>query len=230
MPLQAIVFDFDGVIANTEPIHLRAFQEELRAQGLSLSERDYVDRYLGMSDRECFEAMSRDQGRPLDGAVIDRMVSRKSVRVQALATAASPVFPGVPDCVREWSRAVPVAIASGAPRVEIEAVLAGAALLPFFSTMVSADDPVAGKPSPAPYVLALERLAIATGRASAFDPGCCVAIEDSRCGIAAAKRAGLRVVGVASSYPASELAGVDLIVSAVADLTLCALQTLVRAC
>ena len=227
MPLQAIIFDFDGVIADTEPIHLRGFQEELLAQGISLSERDYFDRYLGMSDREGFEAVSRDQGRPLDGEVVDLMILRKTVRVQALAASASPVFPGVPDRVREWSEAVPLAIASGALRVEIEAILAGVALRRCFSTIVSADDPVAGKPSPASYLLALDQLAAATGRAAAFDPGCCVAIEDSRWGIAAARRAGLRVVGVTSSYAASALAEADLVVSSVADLTLGALRSLV---
>jgi beta-phosphoglucomutase-like phosphatase (HAD superfamily) len=119
MLLQAIVFDFDGVIADTEPIHLRAFQEELLALGFSLSERDYLDRYLGVSDREGFEAVSRDQGRPLDAAMVDLMIARKSVRMRAEAASASPVFPGVPDRVREWSQTVPVAIASGALRVEI---------------------------------------------------------------------------------------------------------------
>jgi beta-phosphoglucomutase len=227
MPLQAIVFDFDGVIADTEPIHLRGFQEELVAHGYSLSERDYLDRYLGVSDREGFEAVSRDQGRPLDATVIDLMIARKSARVQALAASPSPVFPGVPERVREWSLAVPVAIASGALRVEIEAILNGAALRSCFGTIVSADDPVVGKPSPAPYLLALEQLATATGRTAAFDPGYCVALEDSRWGIESAKRAGLRVVGVASSYPASALGEADLVVSTVADLTLGALRALV---
>jgi beta-phosphoglucomutase len=227
MLLQAIVFDFDGVIADTEPIHLRAFQEELLALGFSLSERDYLDRYLGVSDREGFEAVSRDQGRPLDAAMVDLMIARKSVRMRAEAASASPVFPGVPDRVREWSQTVPVAIASGALRVEIEAILAAVALSSCFSTIVSADDPVASKPSPAPYQLALERLAAATGRSAAFDPACCVAIEDSRWGIASAKRAGLRVVGVTSSYPALDLSEADMVVSTVADLTLGALRSLV---
>lgn len=225
MPLQAIVFDFDGVIADTEPVHLQAFQAELASLGLALSQQDYLDRYLGVTDREGFELVARDQGRELSGDVVEQLIRQKTVRMQALLASAPLVFPGVEDRVRDLARHVPIAIASGALRAEIEAVLSAVGLRSCFPVIVSADDPIEGKPSPAPYVLAMKRLA-AAGHAAEFDPAQCVAIEDSRWGITSAKAAGMRVVGVTTSYSAEALAEADCVITGVADLSLSLLTEL----
>ncbi len=219
MPLQAIVFDFDGVIADTEPVHLMAFQEGLTSIGLSLSREEYLSTYLGVTDREAFTLVASAQGRTLTDGEIDRLIREKTTRMQALLTATPLVFAGVEDRVREFAAHVPVAIASGALRAEILAVLTAVDLARDIPVIVSADDPVDGKPSPAPYLLALERLASHAREGGGFDPSRCVAIEDSRWGISAAKAAGMRVVGVTSSYSADALAAADHVVASVADLT-----------
>lgn len=219
MPLQAIVFDFDGVIADTEPVHLMAFQEGLASIGLSLSREDYLSTYLGVTDREAFTLVASAQGRLLTDGEIDRLIQEKTARMQALLTATPLVFAGVEDRVREFAAQVPVAIASGALRAEILAVLTAVGLAASIPVIVSADDPVDGKPSPAPYLLALERLAAHARADGGFDPSRCVAIEDSHWGISAAKAAGMRVVGVTSSYSADALAAADHVVGSVAELT-----------
>jgi beta-phosphoglucomutase len=226
MSLQAIVLDFDGVIADTEPAHLRAFQEELAGVGLTLSRQDYLDRYLGYTDREVFEMVTRDNGAPLPPDAIERLVAQKSVRLKTIVAGVTLVFPGVADRVREWSKTLPVAIASGALRGEIEAVLDTVGIRDCFQTIVSADDPVQGKPSPEPYQLALSRVASMNGLDDLLDPASCVAIEDSRWGIVSAKAAGMRVVGVTSSYPASALRDADCVVESVAAVSLDLLKSL----
>jgi HAD superfamily hydrolase (TIGR01509 family) len=182
--------------------------------------------YLGVTDREAFTLVARAHGRELTDEVVDRLIREKTVRMQALLTETPLVFAGVEGRVREFAAQVPVAIASGALRAEIVAVLTAVGLAPSFPIIVSADDPVDGKPSPAPYRLAMQRLAAHVGANGGFDSSRCVAIEDSHWGITAAKAAGMRVVGVTSSYSADALAAADLVVGSVAELTMEALRQL----
>jgi beta-phosphoglucomutase len=230
MLLQAIVFDFDGVIADTEPVHLLAFQEQLATTGLTLSQQEYLDRYLGYNDQEGFAAVAAASGRTLGDTEIERLIACKTVRVKALLASMPLLFPGVANRIREWSAHVPVAIASGALRAEIDTILDAADLSSSFRAIVTADDPVDSKPSPGPYELAMARLAAGDGLGSALRPDRCVAIEDSRWGIVSARAAGMRVVAVTTSYGAGELGEADLVVPAVADLTLERLNNLVAAC
>ncbi len=119
---------------------------------------------------------------------------------------------------------MPVAIASGALRHEIEEILEAAQLRALFRTIVASGDTPASKPSPAPYQKAFEQLRAETG--VALDPRRSVAIEDSRWGIESARGAGLRCVGVTNSYPAHALPGAELIVGGLGSLTLAALDDL----
>jgi beta-phosphoglucomutase len=216
--LQAIVFDFDGVIANSEPLHLQAFQQALAEEGIELSARDYYTRYLGFDDVGMFEALARDRGIAMSDRQVTALVARKGMKLQAMLHAGSVLFPGAADFIRAAAAAVPVAIASGALRHEIEEILDAAGLAPLFTTVVASGDTPESKPSPAPYLLAFERLRQLTGRD--LDPRRCVAIEDSRWGLESAQGAGLRCVGVTNSYPAHELGHVDLVVSGLDTLTL----------
>jgi beta-phosphoglucomutase len=225
MDVQAIIFDFDGVLADTEPVHLKVFQEELADLGLSLTSQEYMDRYLGYTDREVFEAVARDVGVLLSPAHIERLVARKTRRVLELVESTPPVYPGVATRLMDWSAVVPLAIASGALRGEIEAILNSAGLMSNFKVVVSANDPVEGKPSPQPYRLAMARLAATLG--VPVTPSTCVAIEDSIWGIASARAAGMRVVGVTSSYPAASLHDAHLVVDSVGNLSLSAINKLV---
>jgi HAD superfamily hydrolase (TIGR01509 family) len=222
--LQAIVFDFDGVIANSEPLHLIAFQQALAEDGLELSANDYYSRYLGYDDVGMFEALGRDRGLSMRGGRVAELVARKGDRMQDLLVSGSVLFPGALEFIREAAAAVPIAIASGALRHEIDKVMNAAGVANLFAAIVAAGDTPESKPSPAPYLLAFQQLRERTGRA--LDPRRSVAIEDSRWGLESARGAGLRLVGVTSSYAAEELAGAELVVNGLHTLTMPALDEL----
>jgi beta-phosphoglucomutase len=223
--LQAIVFDFDGVIADSEPVHLRAFQLALADEGIELAAADYYAHYLGFDDVGVFQALAGDREIAMsDGRVAD-LVVRKGEKLQALLRGDGVLFPGAVDFIRAAAAAVPVAIASGALRHEIVEIVEAAGVHDLFSAIVAAGDTPRSKPSPAPYLLAFERLRERSGRD--LDPRRSVAIEDSRWGLESARGAGLRCVGVTTSYPADQLPGAELIVGGLRDLTLPALDRLV---
>ena len=224
MSLRAIVFDFDGVIANSEPLHLRAFRDVLAQEGVALAEPDYYARYLGFDDVGVFRKIGEDRARTWNDAQIGDLVSRKGARFEGLERDVSMLFPGAADAVRRAAAAVPVAIASGARGTEIRRVLDREGLTASFAAIVAAEDTAAGKPSPDPYLHAVARLSSALhGPVAARD---CVAIEDSEWGLESARTAGLRTVGVAHMYPAAELSGADLVLTSIDLLDVSALQRL----
>ena len=222
--LRAIVFDFDGVIANSEPLHFSAFRDVLAEEGVVLTEADYYTRYLGYDDVGVFEAVGAGQGRWTRERVAD-LVARKAVRLEALERGGSVLFPGAADAIRRASAAMPIAIASGAIGVEIRRVLQRERLIDCFTAIVAAEDVTVNKPAPDPYLRAVALLAGACGGRLA--PADCVAIEDSRWGLESARAAGLRTVAVTQTYEASALAGAaDLIIDSLDSLDLAALARL----
>ena len=223
--LQAIVFDFDGVIADSEPLHLRAFQQALAEEGIEFSSAEYYGRYLGYDDVGLIKAVATDRGIEMTERHMDAFVARKGAKLQAILHAGSVLFPGAKDFIREAAAVVPIAIASGALRHEIDEIIETAGVAGLFSTIVASGDTPESKPSPAPYLLAFERLQEAAG--GTLDPRRCVAVEDSRWGLESARGAGLRCVGVTSSYPAEALSGAELVVSGLHELTLPMLDRLV---
>jgi HAD superfamily hydrolase (TIGR01509 family) len=223
-PLQAIVFDFDGVIANSEPLHLVAFQQALAEDGVELSASEYYARYLGYDDVGMFAALGRDRGMSMEGDRVEQLVARKGERMQDLLHSGSVLFPGALEFIRAAAAEVPIAIASGALRHEIDAIIDAAGVADLFATIVAAGDTPESKPSPEPYRLAFEQLRERTGLA--LDPRRSVAIEDSHWGLESARGAGLRLVAVTSSYPAEELAGAELVVNGLGALTLPVLDAL----
>jgi beta-phosphoglucomutase len=216
--LQALILDFDGVIADSEPLHLRAFQRMLAAHGLALSADQYYSQYLGYDDFGMLEALARDRGLGWSGPELVALVAEKGIHLQTMLQSSAVLFPGAAEFIRRSAAEVPVAIASGAMKHEIVQVIDAAGLASCITLVVAAGDTPESKPSPAPYRLAFEGLRERTGLD--LDPRRSVAVEDSRWGLASASGAGLRCVGVTSSYPAEELPGAELIVGGLADLTL----------
>jgi beta-phosphoglucomutase len=225
MSLRAVVFDFDGVIADSEPLHLRAFQDVLREDGISLTTEDYYARYLGFDDEGVFRAVGDANRRVWASDRIDALVVRKARRMEALMENVSVLFPGAADAIRRIAAAVPVAIASGALTAEIRRILDRERLSSAFTAIVAAED-APSKPAPDPYLQAVAKIAAAGHGPLA--PGDCAAIEDSVWGIQSARAAGLRVVGVTTTYEASHLVDADLIVPSLHDLTLEALEACCR--
>lgn len=221
--LRAIVFDFDGVLANSEPLHFQSFCDVLAAHGIELTETDYYGRYLGYDDAGAFAAIGRDRQRTWSRNEIAGLVRDKAERMTELEPHVSMLFPGAAEIVRLTAAAVPIAIASGALGHEIRRVLAREGLTGCFAAIVAAEDTPRSKPAPDPYERAVGLLRGASLEDLA--PGECVAIEDSAWGLQSAREAGLRTVGVAQSYAAAELSA-DLVIASIGDLNLARLRKL----
>jgi len=226
MVLQAIVFDFDGVIADSERLHLRAYQDILEPEGITLTERDYYDRYLGYDDVGVFRELGKDRGVPIDQSRMTALIERKGRRYDELASAGEMLYPGAADFIRAAASEVPLAIASGALTHEIEEILERAGLRDLFPVIVGADQTERSKPHPEPYLAAFARLKAHTGRA--LEPWRSVAIEDSKWGLVSARGADLRLVAVTNTYSAAELREeAELVCGGLSDLSLERLDRLV---
>ncbi|MDP6580489.1 MAG: HAD family phosphatase [Vicinamibacterales bacterium] len=230
MPLAGVIFDFDGVLANSEPLHLRVYREVLAPHGVNLAAADYYNRYLGFDDVGVFRAVAEDSGWELSEETLVELIRVKGERFDTLAEQGETLFPGAADCVRRLAAEVPIAIASGALRPEIEAMLATAGLSHYFKAIVASGDTPRSKPSPDPYVRAVELLRPCAAAASTTRTDdasdCFVAIEDSIWGIESALAAGLRCIGVAHTYPAEQLRGAHAVVPTISDIEVDAVRRL----
>ena len=222
--LRAIIFDFDGVICDTEPLHRRAFAEVLRPLGIRLSEDEYYGRYAGLDDRAVLRAVLDDAGRRLGADETHRLLTAKDAAYFATIADGIERCPGVDAFVVEAARRWPLAVCSGARRIEIETLLTQAGLMRHFAVIVSADEVASSKPDPAGYRQTLLEL-----RRTVPDllPAQCLAIEDSGHGIAAARAAGMRVLAVESRIPSTQIADADLTAPDLRSLTPDRLATMV---
>ena len=226
MPLRAIISDFDGVIADSEPLHLAAFQSVLAEVGLSLTEQRYYESYVGYDDRTCFAAVAASAGRPLAEATIAALCERKAKRFVETMVRDLQGFDGGAEFFRAMARHCPLAICSGAVREEIVVMLRHLQLADCFGPIVSADDVSASKPDPEGYLLAMERLRAELGPPP-LQAEACLVIEDTIYGIRAARAAGMAVVAVTHTAPAEQLQEADLIVDGFAALSPARLASLV---
>ncbi len=211
----ATLFDFDGVLVDSEPVHLAAFNDVLVDRGMKLDEREYTERYLSLDDAGVFrEALSRG-GRTLREEHVRALVEAKHPRFLARFADAFRVFPGATELLGRRAKRGPVGIVSGALREEITFALDRMGLRDAVRFIVSAERAVAAKPDPAPYLLGMDEL-----RRLGHEGGV-VVLEDSPGGVTSAKAAGLRCVAVTHSCAAGELsaAGADAVVADLASVT-----------
>ncbi len=225
--LRAIIFDCDGVLLDSEPLHFAAFKKTLGAAGEALTEDIYKERYLALDDKGLFSKFYMDHKKDLSIAELNGLLQKKSEIFQELVQTEGVLpFPAVPELVMAVSQRYPLAIASGARRHELDILLEAAGIRTYFETIVSADDVKKGKPDPESYLKAVERLNESGKRPTAIRPEECVVIEDSRDGIRSAHTAGMKCVAVATSYPTFELSGADLVVPALASLRVSQIEDL----
>ncbi len=219
MGISAVIFDFNGVLIDDESVHFALFQEVLAQEGVFITERDYHEKYLGYDDRGCFDAALRDVGQSADRARLDDLIARKSRRYVEVAEEGLVFFPAAAEILRTISARWPVAINSGALRPEIEYALRRLDCRDCVAAIVSAEDTDQCKPHPAGYLLALEALRSRFGDDLAA--ASCLVIEDSTAGIQSARGAGMRAVGVATTYQPDQLreAGADDVVESLARFT-----------
>jgi beta-phosphoglucomutase len=200
--LQALIFDFDGIIANTEPLHFAGLRQTLREIDIQLSEAEYYAEYLGYDDRGCFIAALTANQRPIDPTIIEHLMKRKAVAYLESVKHHHVIFPGVPEFVRDAAQDYPLAIASGALRHEIEYILEDAGLRKEFLHITSAEDVTKGKPDPQAFLVTWK--ALQQGDASLATSSCLV-IEDSLPGIRGAKAAGMKVLAVTNTHTVQDL-------------------------
>ncbi|MCA1563098.1 MAG: HAD family phosphatase [Acidobacteria bacterium] len=207
----AIVFDFDGVLADSEPLHLRAYQNVFESLGTTLTSEEYYTHYLGFDDQDVFRAAGSAKGLLFDTRQLEALIEDKSRVLEGLVAAGGVLYPGASECIARMASAFPLGIASGSLRHEIEAVLRREGVDRYFRFIVGSGDTRQSKPAPDPYIRAAEL--------HGLPPAACVAIEDSRWGIESAKAAGMWCVGITHSYPRHELAAADVVIDKLAEIT-----------
>jgi len=217
--LHAVIFDFDGVITDSEILHFRAFNAVLGKHGFEITRHEYYRDYLGMTDVDCFKALIGEGRLAIDEPQIQGLVQRKTKIFEQLALAEGRIIEGVREFLQMLSQSrVPTAICSGALRAEIELILDGAKLRSCFEVVVSAEEVKRGKPDPQGFLLALKKLN--ERRVQPIAPGHCVVIEDSHWGLKAARAANMRTIAVTNTYEADQLKEADKVVGRLSDLTM----------
>jgi beta-phosphoglucomutase len=203
MTLKAVLFDFNGVIINDEPLHEELLEQLLLEENLRPKPGEFRQLSLGRSDRVAIAELFSSRERVLTAEQLDTLVARKARAYhQKLSQFEKlPIYPGLEDFIFNLrATQCKLAVVSGAIRAEIEFVLTQSELRPYFSVIVAGDDITTSKPQPDGYLLAVDRLN-QTFPDLQLKPAECLAIEDTFAGIQAAKNAGIPVIGVANSYP-----------------------------
>jgi beta-phosphoglucomutase len=218
--LRAVIFDFNGIIVDDEPIHFKLFQRVLVEEGIVLTEEDYYARYLGFDDRGAFIAGFREHSRPLSAKMLQELIERKADYYQEAIRNHVTVFPGVKNLVADLAQTLPLAVASGALRHEIDTILKTVGLLDHFRAIVAAEDVNQGKPEPEIYLKALAALNAHGDNGKPIGAADCVVIEDSKEGIRGARRAGMKCLAVTNSHPAELLSDADAVVKSLEDVKL----------
>ena len=211
----ATLFDFDGVLVDSEPVHLAAFNDVLAPQGIALAPDEYVARYLSMDDAGVFRTALSHRQRTLREEEVRALVEAKHPRFLARFADSFRVFPGAVELLTRRARRGPVGIVSGALLEEITFALDRMGVRDAVGFIVSAGRTTASKPDPAPYLLGMDEL----GRLG--HDGGVVVLEDSPGGVVSAKKAGLRCVAVTHSCEKGELhaAGADAVTADLLSLT-----------
>ena len=214
--IKAVIFDFDGVIVDSEPLHLRAFQRTVEALGLKLSPTDYYLRYLACDDKSFFRRFLDDNGQQWTEGEIARLVREKGICFEEMIGEDIRIFPGVVEFLEAIRGKFHMAIGSGALTEEINLILSRKGLSEFFGFVIGADNTENPKPSPEVYLKCLERLR--RDYDSTITSPQCVVFEDSPHGVLAAKRAGMRCVGITNSCSGDELALADRVAESFSEI------------
>jgi beta-phosphoglucomutase len=223
--LAAVIFDFDGIIVDTEPLHYKAFQEILVPMSLGYSWDEYLRHYIGFDDRDAFRAAFRAAGREIAEEELHLLIEEKARAFQRAIAARVEPYPGVVELIRSLAGNIPLALCSGALPGDIQPILTQLDIAALFDVVVTAADVQASKPDPASYLLAVARLTAAFPDRGIIS-GNCLAIEDTPAGIASASGAGLKALAVTNSYPEESLGGASRVVLSLVGIDLEGLRLL----
>jgi len=223
--LKAVIFDFDGVISDSEILHFRAFNQMLAQYGIEITIKDYYKTYLGFNDVDCYKLLIHQGLLKIDEQQIGNLVNQKKKIFERLAQTEGRIIEGVRDFLTMLEdNDIPMAICSGALLTEVEMILEEARLRHLFEVIVSAEHVKKGKPHPEGFLLSLQRLN--ESRENPITANQCIVIEDSHWGLEAAKAAGMHTIAVTNSYAAEQLSMAEKIVARLNELGMNDLQQL----
>jgi len=223
--LKAVIFDFDGVITDSEILHFRAFNQMLAQYGIEITIKDYYKTYLGFNDVDCYKLLIHQGLLKIDEQQIGNLVNQKKKIFEQLAKTEGRMIEGVRDFLTMLEdNDISMAICSGSLLTEVEMVLKEARLRHLFEVIVSAEHVKKGKPDPEGFLLSLQRLN--ESRENPITAKQCIAIEDSHWGLEAAKAAGMHTIAVTNSYDAEQLSLAEKIVARLSELSIDDLQEL----
>lgn len=206
MNYRAVLFDMDGVIVDSEPLHVAAFQATLERYGHALTDEQYKQHFAGRTDEAGFKQYFDFIGETVDMPVI---MDEKAKAYLALAADQLTPYPGVIELIQDLAtREVPLALVTGSLGAEAEATLKAFALTGLFQAVIAAEDIIHSKPHPEGYLKGARALGVA--------PEDCVVIEDAPKGVDAARAAGMRCVAVSTTHTPRELEGATLILDRLA--------------
>ncbi len=212
----AVIFDFDGVIVDTEPLHYKTFQKVLEPLGITFSWDEYVDVFMGFDDRDAFIEIFKRAALPLSPDQLQTLINNKAGCFLDCIKDGITAYPGAVELIRQiHTNQTPLAIASGALRSDIDPILETLGITSCFDIIVTADDVTRSKPDPESFRLAHQRLQQARNCQLATDKT--VVFEDTPAGIRAAKGAGLHVMAITNSYTASHLIDADQILTSLEE-------------
>jgi beta-phosphoglucomutase len=223
--LEAVIFDFDGVLVDSEKLHYQAFNRILTKFDYQLSMRDYYDKFLGLSDLELLQVVNKEGKLSLSNQQFEKALGEKAQLFKEMAATEAGIIEGVPAFLKTLADGkIPMGICSGALQPEIEMILKSAMLRNYFEVIVSAEQVERGKPDPEGFSLALKLLNKKLKKS--IKPENCVVIEDSHWGLEAAKAAGMKAVAITNSYAAEHLRPADKVIIHLNDLSLAELNSI----
>ncbi|MHB8481762.1 MAG: HAD family hydrolase [Nitrospiria bacterium] len=218
--LKAIIFDFNGIIANDESIHFKLFAKVMAGEQVVISREEYNQLYLHLNDHDAFMTGLQKHNKTFTPESLSKLIHRKTVDYNKVISTQEVLFPDAPDFIRKMAGLFPLAIASGALNAEIEFILKRTKLEEFFPVIIGAEKAVQGKPHPECYLNALQELNTHYKKNPQIKPPEVLVIEDSIGGIEGAHRAGMVCLAVTNSYPKNELNSADFIVDSLSQIDL----------
>lgn len=204
--INTILFDFNGLIVDDEPIHFELFQKVLADEEIELSEELYWGEYLGYDDKGLFTAIYERNDKKLTPKIMNFLIEKKNKLYFPTLKEKLKLFPGVDEFIKKVSEKYHLAVVSGALKSEIEFVLEESNLRSYFPLIVAADDTKRGKPDPEGFVIGMAQI---KKQHPEVKPETCLVLEDSLAGIEAAHRAGMKVIAMPHTYPKDKLGEAD---------------------